>query len=664
MIRKGRPRDEEEWKKIKCGTKLARGASFSCLVSKTPIAKEYIRSEFRAKRNGYRMMAVVAEGKKGRVYLSPTSEMEKVAEQAQEQRKKEYKHLQIPFIYGAGERVRCYGIESWHELFTPRQLVALNTFSDLIPQVRERVLTDAQKASRLSNDGKSLEAGGTGATAYADAIAVYLTFVVDKCAAYGSSVCTWHNTGEKIQNVFARQAIPMTWDMAETNPFSGSSGNFISMLDWVWKALERTPAKNKGYGYQEEAGKNGLSKNKIISTDPPYYDNIAYADISDFFYIWMRKSLKPLFPNLFPTMTVPKKEELVAFAHRHSGDKKAAKTFFMEGMKQVLSNLFSKSHPFFPITIYYAFKQSETKGDSTTSTGWEAFLEAVVESGLSIDGTWPMRTELSSRSTARGTNALASSIVLVCQKRPPTAIQTTRREFMKELKAELPLRLRDLKSGYIPPVDLAQASIGPGIALFSKYKGVLEANGSKMTVGEALSLINQVLEEHLAEDEGDYDKNTKWAIHWFEQFAFNKAEYGSAETMTKAKNTSIDGLKETGIIEAQSGKVRLYKPEELRQNKNSIKTVWGTLHFLVVALDKEGEEGAAKCMSQVSRLSPSAKDLAYRLYSICNRKKWSEEAQAYNSIIQSWPEIERLANNLSKEDSPPVTKPLDLGIVS
>ncbi|MEJ5337798.1 MAG: hypothetical protein WHT26_10980 [Thermus sp.] len=413
------------------------------------------------------------------------------------------------------------------------------------------------------------------------------------------------------------------------------------------RALEKVPCVEVGQSNQADASTQTVSINKIVSTDPPYYDNIGYADLSDFFYVWLRRSLRSVFPDLFATVAVPKAEELVATPYRH-GSKEKAEKFFLEGMTKALSRLAEQAHPAFPVTIYYAFKQSESEENGEARrTGWETFLEAVIRAGFSITGTWPMRTELGNRMVGMGTNALASSIVLVCRKRPENAPTATRREFLSALKEELPKALRLLQAGNIAPVDLAQAAIGPGMAVYTRYAGVLDAEGNPVTVREALALINQVLDEALAEQEGDFDPDTRWALAWFEQFGFGEGEFGVAETLSKAKNTSVEGLVEAGILESRRGKVRLLKPEELPGDWDPVRdgrfTYWEAVHQLVRRLETGGEMAAADLLAKLGSRGDTARELAYRLYALCERKGWSKEALSYNALVQSWPEIARLS---------------------
>ena len=537
------------------------------------------------------------------------------------------------------------------DLFTDRQLVALTTFSDLVSEARERIRLDAVAAG-MPDDGLPLREGGTGATAYAEAVGVYLAFAISKLADIGNSLCVWEPNAQCPRHLFGRQAIPMVWDFGEGNPLASSSGSWIVLIDGVvkafTKAFETVAPTAYGFAQQDDAGTQVLSRDKIVSIDPPYYDNIGYADLSDFFYVWLRRSLRSVFPNLFATMSVPKAEELVATPYRHNGSKEQAETFFMDGMTRAMKRLALQSHPAFPITIYYAFKQSESKGDmGITSTGWETFLDAAIYAGFSVTGTWPMRTENTTRLVGMGTNALASSIVLACRTRPDNAPMATRREFVDALKEELPAALRTMQAGSIAPVDLAQAAIGPGMAVFSRYARVLDVSGRPLSVRDALSLINQTLEEALAEQEGDFDADTRWAVAWFEQAGFNQGEFGVAETLSKAKNTSVDGMIEAGILKAGAGKVRLLRPAELPDDwdpqTDRRRTVWEMVHHLIRLHGQAGEGGAAVLLAKLRADAESARDLAYRLYRICEQKNRAQEALGYNALVQSWPEIARLA---------------------
>ncbi|TVR02142.1 MAG: DUF1156 domain-containing protein [Desulfovibrionales bacterium] len=642
-VKVGIPRDLAATKR---GTKSASsGSSFLCLLSGTPMPFNYLRSEAKAGRMGVRLMAIVAEGDRGRVYLSPSSEMEAVAMSAEPG---DVPETDLP-AKALGFRVQEYGMTKWRDLFTPRQLVALTTFSDLVGDAMERVRQDSIKAG-LPNDDKPLRDGGAGVRAYAEAVAVYLGFALDKVTDRGSTLGRWDPTPTQsgVINTFSRQALPMTWDFAESNPIGDASGNYVSAAGLVAKALSTVPfSLMLGKSTQADASTHSFVSDKIVSTDPPYYDNIGYADLSDFFYVWLRRSLRSFFPEIFATLAVPKENELVATPYRH-GNKEKAEAFFLKGMTHAIQRIAEQSNSVFPVTIYYAFKQSETSSAvGISSTGWETFLEAVIYAGFAVSGTWPMRTELGNRMIGSGTNALASSIVLVCRKREPSAPTATRRDFINTLKSELPVALRLMQRGNIAPVDLAQAAIGPGMGVFTRYARVLDAKGNSMTVREALALINQILDETLAEQEGDFDHDTRWAISWFEQYWFGEGEFGIADVLARAKNTSVSGLVEANLLVSKAGKVRLFKPEELPQDwdpdKEKRLTVWEMVHHLIRELETAGEQGAAKVLAKLGARGEPARELAYRLYTLCERKKRAAEALSYNALVQSWPDIMQLA---------------------
>ena len=624
------------------GTTAGKRSAFRCLMSEVPVTYDHIRSEGQAGRMGARLMAIVAQGQQGRVYLPPVAVHEEAATSAKPEWRPETPLPDNPRDF----KTPNYGMATFGDLFTDRQLVTLTTFSDLVGEARERIRHDAIAAG-LADDGVPLREGGVGATAYAEAVGVYLAFVVDKCADYWSTVCTWHNTRDLIRNTFARQAIPMTWDYAEANPTSDAAGSALALADWVHRAAKASPAIATGAATQGDAQSGGVPTS-VQSTDPPYYDNIGYADLSDFFYVWLRRLASSSFPKLFSTMAVPKSGELVATPYRH-GTKEQAEKFFLDGMTVATQNLASQSHPAFPVTIYYAFKQAERKDDKgVVSTGWATFLKAVIEAGFSINGTWPVRTELANKLLAQNANTLASSIVLVCRRRPADAPTTTRREFQRVLRAKFPEALAHLQRGNIAPVDLAQASIGPGMSVFTRYREVLNADGSAMSVGDALALINATLDEVLEEQEDDLDKDSRWALPWFEQHGHGEGEYGLAEQLSKAKNTSVGGLVEAGIVEASRGKVRILRPDELDDewhpgNDARRLTVWEMTHHLIRLLGSDGEAAAADLARKLGGRAELARDLAYRLYLMSERKRRPADALAYNGLVQSWPEITRLA---------------------
>jgi len=637
----------------KKGTKSARGANFTCLLSGSPIDKKHIKRAVQGGELSEKLMALVMEGKMGRVYLAPNRDHEEIISECKPD------FIPSQKIEGSSQYLGCkgYGMDTFDSLFTSRQLVALNMFSALVQEARSKAIEDA-KASGLVDDGLGIDEDGKGATAYGDALAVYLCFVSDKVSDYWSSICSWHSSGEKMRNTFGRQAIPMVWDYAEANPFCSSSGNWIAMVNWTSKALAQMPCNIDGFAQQHDAATQKISVNKVISTDPPYYDNIPYADLSDFFYVWMKRSLKDIYPQLFMTIAAPKTEELVAFAHRFESKEKAS-DFFMSGMKQAIYNMAKKGHPAFPVTIYYAFKQSETKEGSTSSTGWETFLEAVISAGLSIDGTWPMRTEMANRMTASGANALASSVVLVCKKREANIDSISRREFQRELREKMPEALEAMIGGEtgttpIAPVDLAQSAIGPGMAIFSKYGGILEADGSKMSVHEALILINRAITEYLNPDSGNFDNDTLFCDDWFSQYGWSTGQYGEADILARAKGTSVDGVEDAGVVESGGGKVRLLKwkeyPKDWDPKADNRTPVWEACHHMIRALSDEGESAAGALLARMSERGEAIRQLTYHLYTICERKKWADDARAYNELISSWHAIVSAAHDAGLKD--------------
>lgn len=654
------------------GTVGRKGAR--CIACGTPVPLEYIRKEGQAGRMGSQMMAIVAEGPNGRVYLDPTPEHEAIANSAQPSWKPDTELSTHP-QYMAAPR---YGMTKHADLFTPRQLVALTTFSDLVAEAREKAIADAIAAG-LPNDDVPLNDGGTGARAYGEAISVYLVFILNKKADLGNSLNRWEPIAQCPRQLFARQAIPMIWDFAESNVFSSSSGSWDVLIDNECKGLlSRWQTSNNELDakVQQLDAKNAdkISISSVFSTDPPYYDNVPYADLSDFFYVWTRKCLSTVYPNIFSTLLVPKSEELVADSFRH-GSKENAKEFFEQGILKVFSGIYHKTTPHYPITIFYAFKQNESNlpeekssdeeeptTETLASTGWETFLEGLIQAGFSIDGTWPMRTENASRMRGQKSNALASSIVLVCRPRPADAPKATRRQFLAELKRELPKALKLLQQGSIAPVDLAQASIGPGMAIYSRYAAVLESDGSPLTVRTALQLINQYLDEYLSEQEGELDEGSRWATTWFAQYQFEPGPYGEAEVLSKARNVSIESLEELGILEAKAGKVRLLRREEIAQRKEKgadslslllASSAWLITQTLIHTLDRKGEMEAAALLAALGDRGAVARDLAYRLYTLCEKKGWTQEALAYNTLVIAWPEINRLASEIKKKQHDP-----------
>jgi putative DNA methylase len=627
---------------IENGTKAGKRGGFFCLLSGSPITYDYIRSEMSAGRSSSRLIAVIAEGPRGRVYLSPTTETEFVA------------HVAMPTWKPDTEthgkcrvNVGLYGLTTWDKLFTNRQLVILNTLADLVKETRAVVMQDAISAG-MKNDGIGLPEGGSEASAYADSVVTYLALSVSRWADLSNNLVTWNSANQNFRALFSRQAIPMAWDYVEINPF-GPIASWFSTIESQLELSANLPAFGLGSVSQDDATTQIISKLKIISTDPPYYDNIAYADLSDFFYVWLRRVLKDIYPKLFSTLSSPKAEELVATPYRH-GSKEAAEAFFLNGMKCAMGQISHNAHPAFPITVYYAFKSSETENDGTASTGWETFLEALVEAGLSITGTWPIRTEREGRSVGISANALASSVILVCRQRSAQAGTVSRRDFIRELNSALPEALLDITLGGVnspvAPVDLSQAIIGPGMAIYSKYAAVLEADGKPMSVRTALQLINRFL----AED--DFDHDTQFCLHWFESFGWGSGSFGDANTLAQAKGTSVDGVSDAGVIESSSGKVRLLRfheyPTDWSPETDGRTPVWEALHHLIRALQSGGESAAGDLLAHMPARIESIRQLAYRLYTLCERKGWAEDARSYNELITSWEATEAASLKASK----------------
>ena len=646
-IKTGKPKDP---KAAKEGTKFSRG-NFRCLMSGNPIEPGYIKSQAQSGLMGARLMAVVAEGSRGRIYLDPTPEQETTASHAEPAWKPEIEFFQ----QALGFRVGNYGMTKWSDLFTSRQLAALTTFSALIREVEEMVLQDALQTG-LKNEAMHLQDGGHGAKAYAEAVSLYLSFALSKQADLGNSLCGWEPIAQCPRHLFGRQAIPMIWDYAEGNPLGSSSGAwsiFVSGIAKAFgKAFEYVPKDVSGFATQSDAATQVFSQSRIVSTDPPYYDNIGYADLSDFFYVWLRQAVRPIFPSLFATMAVPKAEELVATPSRHGG-KDSAEAFFLDGMTLAMRQIANQSHSAYPVTIYYAFKQSETcASQGSASTGWETFLSAVVSAGFAITGTWPIRTENESRLRGQGSNALATSVVLVCQRRLDSSITLSRNDFRRQLRHDLPKALKELERANIAPVDVAQAAIGPGMAIYSSARAVLKPDDSPMSIREALIEINSALDEHLSDDEGSLDVDSRFALTFFESFGYAERDFGEVEGLAKARNISVDGVARAGILRSVAGKVRLLQRSELPEDWDPFNDkrlcIWESTQQLIKRLET-GEQAAAALLAQLKDISghgdlpTNCRALAYRLYNHCEKTKQAEEARAYNGLVIAWPELEKLS---------------------
>ena len=615
-----------------------------CLICGETVSFDHVRAEGRAGRMGQQLMAIVAKGNRGRIYLPPSDEQVAIANKAVPHGVPE---TDLP-EKALGFRVQLYGMTKHRHLFTSRQLTALTTFSDLMSEAREQVVVDAIKA------------GCREVEAYADAVVTYLAFAMNKGADYWSSLCGWNADRQIIGNTFGRQTISMVWGYAECNPFSQSSGNWTAMYEWIARFLENTPKNSVAGNAQQQNATNQSVKigEVIISTDPPYYDNIGYADLSDFFYVWLRRNLRQVQSDLFNLMLVPKAEELVATPDRFSGDKTKAEEHFLVGLGKAFHLMRHHAPPDYPMTVYYAFKQTETdkKDGGIASTGWETMLEGLLKASFQITGTWPIRTERTARLRAQRSNALASSIVLVCRPRSNDARLATRRELISALRHELPNALRHLQKGNIAPVDLAQAAIGPGMAVFSRYHNVLEADGKPMRVRSALQIINSELDAYFAEQEGDLDSDTRFCIAWFEQHNMEWGEFGEADILARAKNSSVKGIEESGILLAPAGKVRLLSrdeyPDDWDPTSDSRLNTWKCAQYLIRVLNQGGEVEAARLVNLLGAgPSEDARGLAYRLYAICERKGWAQEAVAYNTLVTSWSYIQSATT--SSEAAPP-----------
>lgn len=614
-----------------------------CVACGNAVQLEYVRSRSREVGLGAQLMAVVAEGTRSRIYVPSDPTQEDAAT------------LIAPSSVPSGElfdwpgriNVVRYGLTTFASLFTNRQLTALTTFSDLVGEARERVLQDA-----LANglpEGDRLESGGTDAAAYADAVATYLGFVVNKHTARNNTMCGWESGMDRLRGSFQRQAVPMSWDYAEAHPLGGAGGGFLAVLESECEVLDALPAAAlPGRAVQADAASRRY-ESVAISTDPPYYDNIGYSDLSDFFYVWMRRTLRQIHPDLLSTMLVPKAEELVANPYRHGG-REAAQIFFEDGFEDVFKRARSSATDDYPMTVYYAFKQSETDSGGTASTGWETLLASMVRAGWTVTATWPARSEMASRMIASGTNALASSIVLALRPRAEDAPITDRRGFLAELKSTLPEALRNLQEGSIAPVDLAQAAIGPGMATFSKYSRVVEPSGEPMSVRDALRAINAVLDEVLSQQEGGFDDDTRWCVAWFETHGFDVAQYGEAETLASAKNASVAGLARSGAISSGGGKVKLFAPEEFPSDYDPRTddriSLWEVVLHMARALSDKGLDSAGRILAGAEERGidmTAAHELAYLLYAIAEKRGLTQAGILFNTLASSWPEVRAAA---------------------
>ncbi|MFO0532573.1 MAG: DUF1156 domain-containing protein [Brevundimonas sp.] len=625
------------------GTKAGRGANFRCLISDTAITSDYVKRMGRDGKMGQTLIAVVAEGNRSRAYIAPTEYHEQLALSVAYDWKPETSLPNDPRNFWTVD----YGLTSFGDLFTDRQLAGLNTFSDLVHEARARIEAEALAAG-ISPDTTQLRDGGKGAKAYAEAVSVYLAFAIDRCADFSNSTVRWNPSNQKVMNLFARQAIPMSWDFGEANLPEDVVGGFRPAATFIAKCIETFSPVGVGVMVAHDAQTVKYPPNAVISTDPPYYDNIAYADLSDFFFVWQKRNLMSVYPEIFGLIATPKSEELVATPYRHGGNQ-AAEAFFLNGMRAAIKNFCEQSNTDYPATIYYAFKQSEIEKEGISSTGWATFLQAVVEAGYAVVGTWPIRSEQSYRMIASGTNALANSVVLVCRKKEDSAETITRAEFIRALKRELPSAIKELQAANIAPADMPQSAIGPGMGVFSRYRAVLESDDSPMSVKAALQLINRELDDYLGGIQGEFDADTRFAITWFEQNGLKAGDYGTANNIATARGISVESVKHAGIVESQAGKVRVLRRDELddqwEPGTDQHLTIWECLQHLVRMHEKDGiSQATAILLKKIGDKAEAVKDLAYILYDIsANKRQDAKEATAYNALIADWTELSRQA---------------------
>ena len=609
--------------------KMGRG-QYRCICCHEVVRSQYIHEAFQQKSTDVQLMAIVGEAGGGRIYLSADDLQKHIEDNSSCVDKPDARmNVNCPDLVSG----RGYGFTHWYQLFTKRQLATLAVFTQLAIRMK----------SVIEEDGGSED--------YASAVSVYLAFIIDKLLDSNSAFVSWNITRDGLRNTFARQAIPMVNDYAEVNPFSNSNGCFDNAVGWIIKCIQLFPAAIEGEAKQFDAQSDSTLRDMMISTDPPYYDNISYADLSDFFYIWLRQILGGIYPSLFRTMLVPKVEELTAMTYRFGGSKREAYRFFEDGMLTAFQNMVCSVRDDIPTTVYYAYKQSEGDENGSTSTGWETMLSALVQSGFMITGTWPMRTERAGRTVSIDSNALASSIVLVCRKRPADAPVCTRRDFLTALKRELRPAIMNLQESNIAPVDMEQSAIGPGMAVYSRYAQVLEADGTPMTVRTALQLINQELDQYFSEQDGTLDRDTMFCISFYKQFAFRDIKFGEAEKLIRAKNTSTDRLKRKGIFYAEKGIARLLQRDEMAAQRTfDVSVTWQVVQRLAYALDVDGVEGASQIVVGLSaETAEKARALAYRLFQTAERRGWAQEAYAYNTLVTNWREIQEAAARIKKE---------------
>jgi putative DNA methylase len=653
---------------LKKGTKAAR-ATFACVLSGATISGTYIDAEAQADRLSSRLIAVVAEGGKNRVYLNPSEKQVEASRAAAEHVKKHRDEMNVPLqecrgTFGSNAQGRRYCFNTFADYFTERQILALTTFSDIVEDVRNSVIKEAS-FTNFGSDKTALADGGRGGVAYADAVATYLAFAVSKSSSRSCSLAIWETGMGRLAGAMGRQGIPMQWSFAETNPLAGAGGDIAGTAVSVAENLQNLGFGREGTIKNLAAQTNSFSDEPVtISSDPPYYDNVGYADLSDFFYVWLRRSLSEIWPDLFRRLLTPKDSELIAESYRHGGRENAEK-FFMDGMSHALTAMRKASTDASPLTIYYAFKQSQAGEEGIASKGWSTFLQAMVDAGLAIDGTWPVRTEATNALKAN-INALASSIVLVCRKRSVDAPTMTRADFIRALKREMPAAIEAIRKAGVGPVDMQQSVIGPGMGVFSRCAKVLEDDDSAMLVKTALSLINRVWEEIDQELDAAFDAETQVALAWFATYGFDARSSGELITLANAKNISADSLFGSGVFTNLRGKTALTARDELPEDwtpaSDGHPTIWECVQHTARVLRAEDGGGAAagRLVAQMGSKGAEARSLAYRLFEIATQKGWATEALIYNELAQEWPKLEDLAANVAP---PSVTIPAQASLV-
>lgn len=610
-----------------------RGAKFRCLVCGQIAPETHVKAEGTAGQIGAQLIATVVDGSSGRRYLAADEKQEQVAAIPPPEDRPE---VAIP-VDPRNLWCRLYGLTTQAALYTPRQLHALGAFADAVAQVPRWVTEDG------------------GDEAYATAITTVLGLCVGKLAQTNSTQARWYVGGDtgtpRVQAAFGRHALPMVWDFVELNPFSERIANWLGLVDSLISALRALPVAahpaEVALCDARDAGQLTRPGSALVATDPPYFDQIAYADLSDYFYVWERRALRNVQPDLFGTIVTPKDAELIATPYRHDGDIDAARRYFVDGFTQTFTSLRKAARPDLPMIVIYAHRQEETEQDGLTSSAWDAIIDALLKAGLGVAGTWPIHGTGSSRQIGLGTNALASYTAMVCRPRRAEAGITDKPGFLRALRGELPPAIRKMQDAAVPALDLTQAALGPGLAVFSRFARVVEPSGEPMSVRTAIGLINQVRSETLTELQDEFDADTRWAVQWFEEYGFTEGPYARAEVLFTGTDTSFDGLRRAGVIGSRPSKVWLVRPDDLPDNWNpeadSRVPVWEVTMHMVRSLDRGGEDAAARLLARVGGSRDVARDLSYRLADICERRQWAKEALAFNGLIVSWPEIARRA---------------------